>query len=167
MQIEFLPNLLRIHLQQECIRTLQYGADGYLTVCNHEGEKVAEFQTVASVAYNAQYGTPASKDGQFVFIGTWERGLFCYSIKDQRLIWKQGPGRVRHIILVDDNLIVEMAGRGIYRRNINTGELLEVLKMPSIDKFSQLSESDLLAGPLRGKYIHYDLPSLQLKQVHA
>ncbi|MFD2935363.1 PQQ-binding-like beta-propeller repeat protein [Spirosoma flavum] len=154
---------MKIHYQQENVRTIEYDVDGYLTGIDPQGETVAKFKTVASVAYNAQYGTPITKDGQFVFIGTWERGLFCYSIKDQRLIWKQGPGRVRHIILVDSSLIVEMAGRGIYKRDATKGELLQVLKMPSIDRFTQLNESELLAGPLRGKYIHYHLPTLQPK----
>ncbi|RAJ89770.1 hypothetical protein LX87_05669 [Larkinella arboricola] len=163
MRIEFLPRLLRIHYQYENVKTIEYDVDGYLTVYNRDDKKVAEFKTVSSIAYNAQYGTPITEDGQFVFIGTWERGLFCYSIKDQQLVWKQGPGRVRQILLMDSCLIVEMAQRGIYKRDVKTGELLQVLKMPSIDRFSQLSESELLAGPLRGKYIHYHLPSLQPK----
>lgn len=165
MQIEFLPNLLRIHYQQKYVEveTLEYDTDGYLTVYNQEGEKVTKFKTVASVAYNAQYGTPITEDGQFVFIGTWERGLFCYSIKDQKLIWKQGPGRVRQIIVLDESLIIEMANRGIYKRDVRTGQLLEMLRMPSINQFKQLNKSELLAGPLRGKYIHYHLPSLQPK----
>lgn len=166
MQIERLPNLLRIHFQHPLIQTLQYEPDGLLTVIDPRGQTVNRFKTVASVAYNAQYGTPISKDGQFVLIGAWDRGLFCYSIKEQKLVWKAGPGRVRSIVVNDSILLVEMACRGIYRRKLCNGELIEIVKLPAIETFKQLNANQLFAGPSKGTYWLFDLPSMQrVKQV--
>ncbi|GAB3791397.1 hypothetical protein GCM10028818_62150 [Spirosoma horti] len=166
MQIERHPNLLRIHFKHPLIQTLQYELDGLLTVIDPQGQTVNRFKTVAHIAYSAQYGTPISKDGQFVFIGTWDRGLFCFSIKEQKLVWKAGPGRVRSIIVNDSFLLVEMACRGIYRRNPCNGELMEIIKLPAIETFKQLNTNQLFAGPLKGAYWLFDLPSMQpMKQV--
>lgn len=166
MQIEFLPNLLRIHFQHPLVQTLQYEPEGHLTVINPQGQTVSRFKTVASVAYNAQYDTPISKDGQLVFIGTWERGLFCYSIQEQKLVWKAGPGRVRGILVNGHTLLVEMSGRGVYRRDLYSGKLIEIIKLPSIDTFKQLNANQLFAGPLKGAYWLFDIPSMQpMKQV--
>lgn len=164
MQVEFLPNLLEIHFQQGSIRTLLYDTHGFLTAIDQQHQIVAYFKTVASPAYNAQYGTPLSTDQQFVFIGNWEKGLYCYSLLERQLIWKVGPGRVRQIIVTDKNLVVEMAGRGIYQRDGQTGELLQVVKMSAIDTFRPLGSHELFAGPSRGKYTVFDLPTLAPKK---
>ena len=161
MQIEFLPNLLRIHFQHPLVQTLQYEPDGYLTVINSQGQIASRFKTVACVPYSAQYGTPISKDGYLLFISTWKGGLFCYSIQEQKLVWKAGPGRVKNILVSEHALLVQMAGRGIYRRDLYTGELVEIIKLPSIDTFKQLNPNQLFAGPLKGAYWLFDLPSMR------
>ena len=118
MTIEYRSDKLPIHFDHPLIKTLEYDLDGTLTVFGQDGRIVNVFQTPASTAFNRQYGTPISPDGKLVFIGVWDKGLFCYSIPDGRLVWKQGPGKVRKILVCDTELIVEMCDRGIYRRNI-------------------------------------------------
>ncbi|GAB3284711.1 hypothetical protein GCM10027347_61750 [Larkinella harenae] len=168
MHIERCPNLLKVHFQHAHIQTLQYESDGFLTVVDQQGQPINKFKTVACIAYNAQYGTPISNDGQLVLIGSWERGLFCYSIKEQKLVWKAGPGRVRGILVSDDSLLIEMEGRGIYRRNLYSGKLIEIIKLPAIETFKQLNATELFAGPGRGVYWLFHLPSMQpTKQVKA
>ena len=118
MTIEHGSNKLTIHFDHPVIKTLAYDREGMLTVINQDGGIVNTFTTPASVAFNRQYGTPISPDGRYVFIGVWEKGLFCFSISEGRLVWKQGPGKVRKILVFDTVVIVEMCDRGIYRRNI-------------------------------------------------
>ena len=113
------------------------------------------------MAFNRQYGTPISPDGTLVFIGVWDKGLFCYSIPDGRLVWKQGPGKVRKILVCDTELIVEMCDRGIYHRKIVDGSISQVIPMSSIGIFYRISENELFAGPKYNQVFLYELPLLK------
>ena len=86
MTIEYRSDKLPIHFDHPVIKTLAYDREGMLTVINQDGGIVNTFTTPASVAFNRQYGTPISPDGKYVFIGVWEKGLFCYSISDGELV---------------------------------------------------------------------------------
>jgi hypothetical protein len=163
MKIESVSNLLPIHFDHDKIKTLLYDTEGNLSVINKDDQQLLKFHTKASVAYNRQYGTPISPDGQYVFIGTWEQALFCYSLDTGTLVWKQTPGKVRNIIVHENLLFIEMADRGIYARDLNSGKLLKEIKMSSIDSFFLLKKIELFAGPKNGKYFLFDIPSLKIK----
>jgi len=163
MKIESVPNSLPIHFDNDKIRTLIYDTTGNLTVVNNKGEHILSFQTKAEVAYNRQYGTPISEDGKYVFIGTWEQALICYSLEDGSLIWKESPGKVRNIVVHKDLLFVEMADRGIYVRDIKTGRLIKEVKMSSINKLVLVKPTEIFAGHKNSTYFLLKLPSLEIK----
>jgi hypothetical protein len=163
MKIESVSNLLPIHFDHDKIKTLLYDTDGNLSVINKDNEHLLKFHTKASVAYNRQYGTPISPDGRYVFIGTWEHALFCYSLESGTLVWKQTPGKIRNIIVHENLLFVEMADRGIYVRDLDSGKLLQEIKMSSIDSFFLLNQTELFAGPKNGKYFLFEIPFLKIK----
>lgn len=160
MTIERISNKLPIHFDHPVIKTLEYDAEGMLTVFGQDGNIVNAFKTPAEVAFNRQYGTPISLDGKYVFIGVWYKGLYCYSIFDSKLVWRQGPGKVRKILVFETELIIEMCDRGIYRRDIAAGAISQVIPMPSIDVFYRTRENELLAGPKYNKCFLYELPTL-------
>lgn len=164
MIIEEVPNLLPIHFDHEKIKTLRYDIDGSLSVIGTDNTVRITFPTKASVAFNRQYGTPISPDGKYVFIGTWEYGLFCHDLETGQVIWKQGPGKVRTIVVGGDFLFVEMCDRGMYVRDLKSGELVKEFKMSSINKLKRLSPTELFAGPRNSKYYIYSIPTLELKQ---
>ena len=161
MNIEHRSDRLSIHFDHPVIKTLEYDPEGMLTVIDQDGRVVNAFKTPASVAFNRQYGTPISQDGKYVLIGVWEKGLFCYSIADGRLVWKQGPGKVRKILIFETELIVEMCDRGIYRRRIVDGSISQIIPMSAIDVFYRIRENELFAGPKYNKVFLYELPSLK------
>jgi hypothetical protein len=162
MIIESVANKLPIHFDHEKIKTLEYDRDGILSVYGKDKNILCTFKTPASVAFNRQYGTPISKDGKIVFIGVWEKGLYCYSLMRGKMLWRQGPGKVRRIIVFDKELIIEMADRGIYKRNIEDGKKIQEFKMSSISTFRQIKPDQLFAGPKYGKYFIYKIPSMEL-----
>jgi hypothetical protein len=164
MKIESAPHALSIHIEHYNVQKLLYNAEGNLTVIGKDDEHLIQFQTKASIAYNQQYGTPISPDGRFVFIGTWEQGLFCYGLENGKLVWKQSPGKVGRIIVHENLLIVEMVDRGIYVRDISTGQLLNEVKMSSMDCFVLVNEKEVFAGPKNGKYFLLDIPSLKINK---
>jgi hypothetical protein len=123
---------------------------------------VAEFDTVYEPAYNAQYSVPLSTDGQLLYVPTWSRGLFCYDTHSGALVWRQGPGKVCQVEVVEDSLVIEMADRGIYVRDARTGRLVKEVKLASIQAFIRVSPTELFAGPKRNRYHLLDLPSLHI-----
>ena len=124
------------------------------------GDLVATFDTVFVPAFNSQYSTPLSPDGERLYVGTWRRGLFCYDTRSGEILWRQGPGKVRQVDVVGADVIIEMADRGVYRRNARTGELLGQVKMGSIDAFFRIDSRRVFVGPKRGQYFVLSIPDL-------
>jgi len=143
---------------------IDFEPNGKCTVLSQDGSLISSFQTPYELAFNSQYGTPISNDDQFLFVGTWYNGLYCYEISTGNLLWKKGPGRVRTIIPIDNYVIVEMQGRGIYKRTIQTGDLVTVVKMSGIENLFQISENEIFAGPKRNRSFVYQIPELIEKQ---
>lgn len=161
MKIQRTKDFLDKEFNNHTIKKLKYENDGNLSVISHDDKVVSSFKTVAQIGYSGQFGTPISEDGKYVFIGTWERGLFCYSLSDGELKWKQGPGKVRLVIPYKNLLVIEMANRGVYVRNADTGELVKVIKMSGIEVFSQISDKEVFVGPKFNKYYIYSLDTLE------
>ena len=164
MTIESVSNSLPIHFDHDRIKTLLYDKEGNVSVIGKDNKVLSRFPTKASVAYNRQYGTPISSDGQYVFIGTWEYGIFCYSLETGHLNWKQRPGKVRNIVVSDNILFIEMADRGIYVRDVESGQVLQEIKMTAIDKLKLLTPLELFAGPKNGKYFIFNVPTSEIKR---
>lgn len=162
MILKIVNGTLPILITHEGIKTLLYDRAGNLTVIAPDDTIVIKFPTKLSPAYNAQYGTPISTDGKAVFIGTWEYGLFCYSLETGELLWKQKPGGVRRIIVCDDLLFIEMKGRGIYTRQAAAGELVNVIKMPAVNMVIPLRSQEVFVGTYKGKYSIHRLPSFEV-----
>jgi len=143
---------------------IDFEPNGKCNVRSLDGSLITSFPTSYELAFNSQYGTPISQDEKFLFIGTWYNGLYCYEISTGKLLWKKGPGRVSTIIPIDNYVIVEMQGRGIHKRNIQTGDLVAELKMSGIASLFQIDENEIFAGPKRNRSFVYQIPELIEKQ---
>lgn len=138
----------------------QFDDDGRCQILDSAGNELSAFETVYSRPFNSQYPPPLSPDDSMLYVGTWERGLFCYRVSDGALAWRQGPGKVRRIFPVDGCVVTEMADRGLYRRAQDSGELTGIVKMGGISCTRRLSETRLFVGPWRLRYFIFELPSL-------
>lgn len=165
MQIIFDSNGLCISYTENNsdIERITYKTDGCCSIYSKDGVIISEFQTTCSPAYNHQYGTPISEDGKYLFVGTWEKGLFCYNIYNGNLVWKKTPGKVRKIFVQKEFILIEMSGRGIFKRDVITGDLLGEIKMPNIDFIYQISKTEIFTGLIRNKYYIYEIADLYEK----
>ena len=82
-----------------------------------------------SVAYNGQFGISVSKDGQFLFVQTWEKGLFCYDPRTGNRLWrtKRRLG-ITNIFVNDTTLLVHQHGKALQLLDLETGEVLKEKK---------------------------------------
>ena len=118
----------------------------------NSGKPIAKFKTACEPFSSHQYGTPLSLDERFLLIGTWRKGLFCYSTETGKLIWQHGPGGVRQIIVFKDFILVEMYGRGVFNRNLKDGKIIDVFKMTAIDFLFYLNKNQIFTGPKNNNY---------------
>jgi hypothetical protein len=125
-----------------------------------DGDFLSVFPTVYERVFNSQYGTPTSIDDKYLFVGTWYNGLYCYEITTGKLLWKKGPGKVRRIIPIENYVVVEMCDRGIYKRDIETGELVTELRMSGIECLFLISNDEIFIGPKKNIYYIYQIPEL-------
>ena len=125
------------------------------------GRLITSFPTVYEPAFNGQYPPPASPDGKVLYVGTWTRGLHCYEVSSGKLLWRKGPGKVRHIFPVNGAVVTEMADRGLYRRDQTTGELTGQMKMAGISFAQSIGPDRIFAGPFRRKYLVVEIPELK------
>jgi hypothetical protein len=134
---------------------------GHCRVFATTGYLLRDFGTAYVPAFNRQYPPPFSPDQRVLYVGNWERGLFCYDVDSCQLAWRKGPGKVRHIFPFEGGATVEMAGRGLFRRAQESGELTGAIKMSGIEVALRLGRDTVFTGPFRRDYFVYDLVSLK------
>ena len=142
---------------------IRFNNAGQCTVANEDGRVLSRFATEWEPAFNRQYATPLSPDGSLLLIGTWSRGLFCYRTIDGTLLWRAGPGRVRQLAVANGTVVAEMAGRGVYQRQLKDGIIVRTIPMSGITSFFQLGPFELFVGPRRGRYFLLELPQLTVR----
>jgi len=139
----------------------EFEESGSCRVVTASGEFLSQFQTVFEPAFNRQYPPPFSPDNRVLYVGNWERGLYCYDVATGRLCWRKGPGRVRRIFPFSDGVTVEMAGRGVFRRSQETGEVTGLIRMGGIEIARELGGGRLFIGPYRRQYLVVGRDSLE------
>ena len=142
---------------------ISFDKEGHCLVQDSGGRRITSFSTIYSRAYNRTNRFVLSRKLGRIYIPNWERGLFCYDINNGVLVWKQGPGKVGTVEVVDDSLVIKMVERGIYVRDIEDGALANEKKMSGIRTFIRVSERELFAGPYRNKYFLFNIPDLEVK----
>lgn len=76
---------------------------GRLTVYLRNGEQYT-FDCWVSTIYCGQFGINVSDDGQYIYVISDEKGLWCYTYKGE-IVWKTRYTSVGHIIINNNNTI--------------------------------------------------------------
>ncbi len=113
--------------------------------------------------YNSQYGTPVSNDGERLFIGHWEynKGLCCYSIKDNKLIWRFKGSKNRNVFVYDGFLIVIKAETSILKVDEKTGKISNEKRSGTIHKAFLIQDKYILVNNLKGRLTLWDTGRMQ------
>lgn len=145
------------------IKEVKFNTEGLCHVISTSNILITEYQTICTPAYNYQYDIPITKDGKLMFIGSWEKGLYCYDIITGKSIWNQKSNKIRNIILADNELIVEVCDKGIYKRDIEKGNILSEIKMKNIQFLYPISPYEIFTGYIKNNYFIYEIPNLIMK----
>lgn len=82
-----------------------------------------------ATSYLAQFGMSVSLDGRFVFIQTWDKGLFCYCARTGETVWRtKRKFGVTSIVVNEKTLLIHQHDRALQLLDIETGEVLKEKK---------------------------------------
>ena len=85
----------------------------------------AKWTTKWISSYNFQFGLAVSSDGKYVFVQTWENGLFCLNSHTGEKIWRTKSKRGITSVFVNDNtLLCHQRERALQLLDIHTGVVL-------------------------------------------
>ena len=98
-----------------------------------------------SNAYNGQFGLSVSLDGRFVFVQSWEKGLFCYNAQTGDLAWRSKRRfGITNIYVNEKTVLCHQYDKALQLLDIETGEVIKE-KTPARDwGFTYLKEGYII-----------------------
>lgn len=98
-----------------------------------------------SHAYNGQFGLSVSLDGRFVFVQSWEKGLFCYNAQTGDLVWRSKRRfGITNIYVNEKTVLCHQHDKALQLLDIETGEVIKE-KTPARDwGFTYLKEGYII-----------------------
>lgn len=106
---------------------LEYVVDNgsWVTVCFRNGETHKWFCKYLSV-YTMQFGVSVSRDGNMVFVQTWDMGILCYDSRTGERVWKTRSRRgVTTVVVNEKTLCCHRHDYSLELIDIETGEVLK------------------------------------------
>ena len=96
-------------------------------------------------AYNGQFGLSVSLDGRFVFVQSWEKGLFCYNAQTGDLVWRSKRRfGITNIYVNEKTVFCHQHDKALQLLDIETGEVIKE-KTPARDwGFTYLKEGYII-----------------------
>lgn len=105
-----------------------------------------------SYAYNSQFGLTLTDDGSYIFVQSWEKGLFCFDTKTGKLFWTNKQKRAGETATHGTTILCHFRGQGIWKLDLHTGAVLKKYPLAEDKILKPLSQEHYLAGPKRGYY---------------
>ncbi len=119
-----------------------------------------------SSAYNVQFGISVSKDGERFFIQSWEKGLFCYSLKTGDLCWHFKRKHAWDMILDADKCVCFFTDWGAASISVLDGTLIDRYSLTTDSWFCKIvDETHMMLGPKRGTYTIIDMDLNELYRI--
>ena len=121
------------------------------------------FDTVFTI-FNSQYGIAVSEKYHCIFIGTWERGLYCYDAYTGERRWRSPMGSNRNMYVPphSDYVITTRAGKGLFRLDIATGLVHDSLRSTNMNRALDITDSVAFVDRLGRDCCLVDLERFQI-----
>ena len=132
-------------IQQVRVTHPNWEAPCEVEVLFRDGSRYSWSNSVISIAYNGQFGISISQDGRFLFVQTWDKGLFCYDSRTGKQVWrtKRRLG-ITNIFVNDTTLLVHQHEKALQLLDMETGEVLKEKKPARAWGFYSLGEKHLI-----------------------
>ena len=101
--------------------------------------------------YNSQFGVPVSDDGSKLFLSSWENGLAAFDTGTNAVLWRYKRSRITKVFIFPDYLVTKRRYESILKFDIDTGELLGMVKSGTLERMFHLVGQYVLVDSYRGK----------------
>ena len=129
---------------------------------------IAEWTTKLISSYNFQFGLAVSSDGKYVFVQTWENGLFCLDSHTGKEIWRTKSKRGVTSVFVNDNTILcHQRERALQLLDINTGEVLLEKRPATAWGFTSIDHNHIVCRVTACKWELIDTDTLETKKIFS
>lgn len=104
--------------------------------------------------YQAQFGITVTEDGSKFFIQTWEKGLYCFSVRTGEILWHIKENCIEELATFDKHLICSSRKKGLLKIRIEDGSIQEHFSAPSQESvFIPLENGTFFFGPVKNQYV--------------
>lgn len=132
-------------IEQVKITHPNWEADHAVEILFGDGSRYHWTNSVMSIAYNGQFGISVSRDGRFLFIQTWDKGLLCYEAKTGNQVWRtKRRFGITNIFVNKSSVLVHQHDKALQLLDIETGEVLKEKKPARAWGFYMLDEHHLI-----------------------
>ena len=117
----------------------------------------------AEPGYLSQFGIAASADGRYVFIQTWENGLFCLCSHTGTLLWRTESKRgITNIYVNHDTILCHQRERALQLIDIHTGNVLQEKRPATSWGFTALDHKHILCQVSAKRWEIIDAQTLEV-----
>lgn len=141
--------------------------DPVVTVRFADGH-VSTWETQWISSYNFQFGTAVSIDGKYIFIQTWENGLFCLDANTGEKVWRTKSKRGITSIFVNENtLLIHQRSRALQLVDIHTGEILQEKRPATAWGFTAIDHKHIVCHVTARRWEVINSENLETKAVYS
>lgn len=128
----------------------------------------AEWTTKWISSYNFQFGLAVSSDGKYVFVQTWENGLFCLNSHTGEKIWRTKSKRGITSVFVNDNtLLCHQRERMLQLLDMHTGEVLLEKRPATAWGFTSIDHNHIVCQVTARKWELIDTNTLETRKTFS
>ena len=132
---------------------------GLVRFCLRNGETIScdiSRHLMPDIVYLRSFGIGITEDGNYFFIQSWEKGLFCFSLPTGALMWRSKLKKASELVVRNNMLICHFADQCIAVIDTHSGEITARYPLGWAASFYPLDDNNYLVGPKRGKYFLLD-----------
>jgi len=150
----------RKYVQNSVINFVEcYYRKGYIRVFYNDGTEKS-FSMPIDV-YNEQFrNVPISAERNWIFWGSWEKGICAYDLITGEVIWRIKGWKFTNILVFDKYLVTAQQYKKLLRLNIENGEILDEVKSGTLGSVYKLDDRYFYADSMSGIGTIYDVADM-------
>lgn len=138
-----------------------------VTVLFEDGS-ISEWKTKWTSSYVYQFGVAASVDGKYVFVQTWENGLFCLDAHTGEKVWRTKSKRgVTNIFVNESTLLVHQRERALQLLDVRSGEVIKEKRPATAWGFTAIDHKNIVCQVTARRWEIIDAESLETKRAFS
>lgn len=158
LSVTYLRGCVQKAIMEDCTGILTFCFPGQQITCDVSKHILPE------IVYMEQFGITVTEDGQYFFVQSWEKGLFCFHLPTGELAWHNKRKRAFELVVKDGRAICRFMDQRVEVMGITSGQVVASYPLGEGTLFFPLDDDHYLTGPKRGKYHVLDR-DLQVREI--